>query len=115
MVSSALSLWSAIPYWGLAMAKLRKTTVYLEPDVHAHLERIAVSRKLPVSFILKELAGQDMARRAGGAVASMTSEQLVVHIAIGVDALLRYNPDPAAFEAAKEARARRLGGPRDAH
>ena len=110
-----LSLRSAVPDEVLAMGNLRKTTVYLEPDVHAHFQRIAVARKLPVSFILKELADQELARYRAGSVPGMSSEQLVLHIAIGVDALLKFSASPAAFEAAKEARERRLGRTRDAH
>lgn len=95
------------------MHKKYQVTAYLSIEARAALETLSRGNNVSMSEQLALL----VTTAAEGHPSLKSADQKIYdalqHIAIGVDALLKFGPDARAFEAAKEARQRRLKGAGD--
>lgn len=96
------------------MPKTTQVTAYLDGEMCQQLRLLAKRNSVSLSEQIKLLIASEASRAEGRGTSPEDIFRGIQHIAIGVDVLLRYAPDAKAFEAAKEARAKKLGGPRNA-
>ena len=97
------------------MARSSLVSAYLSAHLRAELIVLAKRNKLSLSEQIGRLIEAEAAREQGEQPTPQTLFHALQHIAIGVDALLKFHPDQRAVEVARAARNDRLGSGRDAH
>lgn len=90
------------------MSKSYQVTAYLHREAKEQLQALAAENRVSLSEQLTLLVMAERQRVAPTTWPDAEALSALHHIAIGVDALLKFHPDPRAVDVAKEARQRRL-------
>jgi hypothetical protein len=98
----------------MMMPNYAHTATYLEERQNTQLKALAKARGCSVSHLLKQLIERELDQSTTAKKPALDIEDALQHIAIGVDALLKFGPGEEGFTAAKETRQLRLKGRADA-
>lgn len=96
------------------MAKTNQVTAYLDDEMCQQLRLLARRNGVSLSEQIKLLIAAETERTDATRASPDAIFRGVQHIAIGIDALLKFGPGDRALEAAKTARAEKLGRSRHA-